>query len=159
MVMAITPDIGRPMMRHRPKTSKLTLKGLGVHLEMGVLQRGQLYQAAGQAHLVSPARVGQAGWSQVVAACPPPKGFNLGMNPKHLSPEHPLQEVAVMTHFGALNSFQSAQERGSKVSRFLLYYLSKICLGTKMVLQQLTLYMCIHCWVHFTVEKLNEVSP
>lgn len=41
--------------------SNLIRKGLVVHLEMAVPQRGLSYQAAGQAPLVSLAKVGQAG--------------------------------------------------------------------------------------------------
>lgn len=82
---------------------------------MAVLQRGQLYQAADQAPLVSQVKIGQAGWSQVVVACLQPRGFNLGLNPKqHLLLELLLPEVVVMMHLGALSFYRLAQERGNK---------------------------------------------
>lgn len=82
---------------------------------MAVLQRGQLYQAADQAPLVSQVKIGQAGWSQAVVACLQPRGFNLGLNPKqHLLLELLLPEVVVMMHLGALSFYRLAQERGNK---------------------------------------------
>lgn len=94
--------------------SNLIQKEPGVHLEMAAPQRGQSYQAAGQAPLVSLVRAGQAGWSQVVVACQPPKG-HLGMNQKLLIAVLQLLEAVVMMHLGALSFFHSVQERGNKV--------------------------------------------
>lgn len=154
---------------------ELILKGPGVLLGMVVLQRGLSCQAAVRAPLVSLVRTAQAGWSQAVVACQQPKEFNLGSSPKQrLSPAllQP-QEAVAKTHFEALNSSRLAQERGNKMvkpsgkSQVLVLKVSKSLFvaikrwathhGFHMSLLS-SLYMCIHCWVPFTVEKFNEVS-
>lgn len=81
---------------------------------MAAPQRGLSYQAVGQAPLVSLARAGQAGWSQAVVACQPPKG-HLGMNQKCLILVLQLLEAVVMMHLGALSFFLSVRGRGNKV--------------------------------------------
>ncbi|XP_043691571.1 casein kinase 1-like protein 10 isoform X3 [Telopea speciosissima] len=110
-------DVVRSL-RHEPSFINVKLirkEAALLPLGMAALLRGLLSQVADRAPLVSPVRVDLAGWSQAVGACPRPKGCSLDLIPSH-HPSHVLllQEVLVMTLFGALSSSQLGQRRGSK---------------------------------------------
>lgn len=96
--------------------SKLILRGHVALLVMAVLPKDLSYQAAVQILLVNRVKAALADCSWAVADYLLLRGLNQVLSPNH----HHLiigllgQEVVVMIHSGALNSFHLAQEKGNE---------------------------------------------